>query len=59
MATGAQGIQREHRIAGSIPLHNAWPRFPAGEAFANKTDFPNCGGQGDKKASSGVLVCQQ
>jgi hypothetical protein len=50
MATGARGNQREHRIAGSIPLLNVRRRFPAA-AFANKTDFPNHGEQGDNKVA--------
>jgi hypothetical protein len=52
MAPGVRGIQREHRIAGSIPLRNARLRCPAGAAFANKTDFPNRGGQGDNKEAA-------
>src|ERR1700681_1284039 len=49
MAPGARDIQRERRIAGSIPLRNARRRCPAGAAFASKTHFPNRGGQGDNK----------
>jgi hypothetical protein len=55
MATGARGIPRERRIAGSIPLRNAWRRCPAGAAFANKTDFPNRGGQGDNKKAGAII----
>src|SRR5262249_36919209 len=55
-ATGAQGIQRERRIADSIPLRNAWRQCQAGEAFASKMDFLSRGGQGDNKKASPLGV---
>jgi hypothetical protein len=39
-----------------VPLRNAWRRCPAGAAFANKTDFLNCGGQGDNKSNLSVII---